>query len=246
MAEDESVHAVTATQSATATPVSVVLASQSGVKVMCLRNFYDVTHQNLVCVHTLVVDTDYVQPLGIEQAEACVDQRLDVAIVAAKPDTALLVALENYVYYDEDADRFRDACLLGVRRIHGIVVDDTRFSSLVVDHTVLVPELLNATLKAAMAEGGEPLEMTCGALLRNRFGSHPDFWETDWFVATGASFNRREQINMLLQANCELLNVLPALPLDPVSVSVLTTTVSTTEPLSSAPPPPVVVDDSLE
>jgi len=189
--------------------INIVLASQSGVKVERVRNFYALSHPNLT-VRTLVVDTDYVQPLGIEQAERCVDQRLDAALERADSNTALLVALENYVYRDDvETHRYRDACLLGVRRIHGIVVDDTCFSPLVAAHTVAVPETLDSILNAASSEGGEPLDVTCGALLRNRFGSHPDFWEADWFVATGAAFGRRQQINMLLEANSALLNIPP-------------------------------------
>jgi non-canonical (house-cleaning) NTP pyrophosphatase len=188
---------------------TVVLASQSKLKLECVMRYYKQTHPNVV-VRSIEARTDYVQPLGIEQAERCVDQRLQCAEEAMDKQTALLVALENFVYFDARDNKYRDACLLGVRRVGAVLVHDTQFSNDVQSYSVEVPSILTKRLDEEFAREPEPhMDETCGSLLRVRFGSHPDYWDNDWFVATGAPFNRSQQIDALLSINTSLMNVLP-------------------------------------
>jgi non-canonical (house-cleaning) NTP pyrophosphatase len=194
---------------------SVVVASKSPIKLACVRRFYKDTHPN---VEVIGVDTEtsFPQPLGIEQAEQCVDERLACAEQFACDNTELLIALENYVYVEPTDETHRDACLLAVRRAGC----DTQFGRLPSTTSVVVPETLKTVLDEQFASSEPYLDVTCGALLRPRFGTHPEFWENDWFLATGAPFSRSTQIDMVLQANSALLNVAPQLhPNDAVSAA---------------------------
>ena len=96
-------------------PFSVVVASKSPIKLASVKRFYKDTHPN-ADVFGVETETSFPQPLGIEQAEQCVDERLACAELFACDNTELLIALENYVYVDLADETHRDACLLAVRR----------------------------------------------------------------------------------------------------------------------------------
>jgi non-canonical (house-cleaning) NTP pyrophosphatase len=183
--------------------MSVVLATKSIIKLSAVEHAFKRPPPKITII-AVEAKTETAQPIGTEGAQRCIEQRLDQAAAVAGEDTKLLVALENYVYYESESETFRDACMLGVRKPGA--GQTTRFSARMPEWTVRVPAVLNTLLRAACAEG-TVLAVTCGELLDTHpeFSQRDDFSPKDWFLAAGAPFDRNKQIAALLDANRALL-----------------------------------------
>jgi hypothetical protein len=173
------------------------LASQSKIKIDAVKKFFADAGIDIV-LKTLATETATPQPFGRDSAVSCVEVRLDQAAVGADVDKTLFIALENYIYLNEQGE-YRDECLLGVRRF----CSSTVFSTPMPTNSVLVPGQLHEALRGVY--WGLPL--TCGEMLGRckEIADDPRFSSKDWFLAAGASFGRAEQIGTLLAANKNLL-----------------------------------------
>jgi len=189
---------------------NIILATQSEIKVNCVKTFFSDCQLE---IKTISTKTDYVQPIGHDQARHCLTQRMEQAKAAADANTYLTLAIENFVF--NEGTVFYDACMVAMQRLPQ---GEIQFTQIIKSQTVEVPAILNdilfhnepstvieqvggSTGDRSMRSSRETLKTTCGDLLREHYGENPLYSDKDWFMATGNAFNRTQQINMVLQGS---------------------------------------------
>lgn len=193
--------------------MSVVLASESEIKLVALKRFFT-RYIGEPKIITLSAPTEFPQPIGLEQTKQCIEQRLTQAETRAIEDTTMLIAIENFVYFENYLDEYVDACLLGVRKYTWPGPGEpTQFSSVQFELCVTVPSILKSILddvvKEEQATKKVSLCITCGDLLSTfpEFASNEHFSPTDWFIAAGSEIDRCEQIYKTLESWKDLFGI---------------------------------------
>lgn len=185
----------------------VYLGTSSDLKANALRAFF----ADDVVIRPTQTKTALVQPLGGEQARACLRERLAQALAVAtaaepKRADALAVACENFIFPLEDVETgafmgYYDTCLVAMQRG---AETEPRFSAVVRDACVAVPAAMTALLDANSPPHKNTLTRTIGQLLYPHLGHDAAYNHQDWFAAAGAKFGRKKQIAIVLDTYREM------------------------------------------
>lgn len=182
-------------------PIQVYLASENKIKRQALEKFLG---RSVECVKT---ETLLAQPLGPEQALRCLYARIqDVLDVVGLATDCIVVAIENFVWAQDDDGTQYDECMIAVFRTSRGVRD---FAA---PPTCRVEVPAHLELPAFVFHRcARPLKQTLGQSISARFAklSPPQTVDpADWFVAAGSVFNRQQQIDTALRFNRDKIRAL--------------------------------------